>query len=99
MPKLTKRGIFRDKKYKPGEKTPEGNMPDIFKITRVEVAEGEEPRFAVTNERGNWKAELTWTQAPTELISMMADRNKIYIIAVPEASGLTPQSIISDQNW
>lgn len=96
--KISKKGAFRAKSLKPGEKTPHGNMPDIFKIERIQEGDSE-PIFRIVNKEGNWKGEVLVSQAPQELLQLIADRNKVYIIAVPEISGLQPQSVIIGQDW
>ena len=95
-----KKGVFREKKRKPGEKTKDGNMPDIFKIERQASSDvTEEPKILVTNQEGNWKAEIPISQAPIDLLTLLADRTKIYIIAIPDKNGLVPLSMKSDQGW
>lgn len=96
--RISKKGAFRAKKLKPGEKTPHGNMPDIFKFERVQEGDSE-PKIVIQNKEGNWKTEFPISKAPNELIQLLADRTKIYMICIPEANGLEPQSVIAGQDW
>jgi len=96
--RVSKKGAFRNKTLKPGEKTPHGNMPDVFKIERIQEGDSE-PIFRIVNKGGNWKGEIPISVAPPELLQLIADRSKVYIIAVPEATGLQPQSVIMGQDW
>lgn len=96
--RISRKGAFRAKKLKPGEKTPHGNMPDIFKFERVQEGDSE-PKLVISNKIGSWRAEVAISKAPMELLQLMADRQKVYMICIPEDTGIQPQSMISDQDW
>lgn len=97
--RMTPFGAFKGKKRRPGEKTKDGAMPDIFKFQRPRFVSGEEPTILVYNQSRSWEGRLP-VEGNDKLMELFEGRDKIYIIATPDENGkLVLDSMISDQNW
>lgn len=95
--RVTPSGAFNDKERKPGEKTKDGAMPDIFKLQRPLFTTEEEPKILVYNQSRSWEGQIPITP---ELLALFGDQAKIYIIATPQDDGkLIPIELISEQPW
>lgn len=96
---VTKHGAFNVSDRKPGEMTKEGAMPDIFKFERTQAHVLEEPILRIHNESLTWDTSFKISEAPKELIALMMDHSKIYMICLPAPKGLQPLQMISTQTW